>query len=204
MGQEFPTRNFREVAISLPLHTRDTPTLFLVFRTTSRQLRLLEATAPKAVNIHQQQSNQLTRSRNATGSGDADTQKANGEGTSATKAGDKDVGDAGDTVVTIDKPGNSAASEAENNSNTNHDTVENGTDGNNINDTSIVHLKSNNSGSISSDSSSTAQPTSAADRIKAAREAVSVSLQELIASGEKLGLMRKKVDQGRRRVRRQE
>eukprot|EP00903_Cladosiphon_okamuranus_P011173 g10545.t1 len=171
------------------------------------QLRLLEATAPKAGNIYEPRPVRLARSRNAAGIRDADTQRANSEGTSGTKT--KDGGGVGegttavDTVVTADKSDGSAVSKAaENIRNTDHRTVGIGTkNGSSTNDTSVVRLNSNNSGSTSSGSTSATQPTSAADRIKAAREAVSVSLQELIASGEKLGRMREEADQARRRVR---
>ena len=220
-------QGFQEATIACycahALLTRSRQPFLLLLKQCSWQLRLLEATTPTAVNTHRAQPDEPANLPDAAGCGDSQNTNSNWAFAARVEddcggGGGGEATTAGGTVTTIDdKPDNSPVSDAaEDTARNDHDeSGKSGTsDSSGTNDAGTIGLKINSGGGGSSSSSSsssssgtgsnsaTPSPISPATRIKAARKAVGVSLDELVASGEKLERMRKEADQARRRVRR--
>eukprot|EP00752_Nemacystus_decipiens_P003628 g3344.t1 len=182
------------------------------------QLRLLEAISSKAESDHQPEPDKLTKLMGTAGCGDAKKQNTNNKVEDHGGGDGKTAGEA--AAMTIDKPGTSAAPDGDKGTATDKrggvesttnsgsgmvDTsIDSPTNRNNVNavddTTSAISLKNKIDDSGGSGSGITDRFTLAAERIKAARKAVSTSLDELVSSGRRLEGMRKEADQARRRV----
>lgn len=213
-------QGFQEATIACycahALLTRSRQPFLLLLKQCSWQLRLLEATTPTAENTHRAQPDEPANLPDAAGCGDRQNTNSNWAFAARVEddcggGGGGEATTAGGTVMTIDdKPDNSPVSDAgeDTTGNDHDDSGKSGTsDSSGTNDTGTIDLKINSGGGGGSSSgtgsnSATPSPISPATRIKAARKAVGVSLDELVASGEKLERMRKEADQARRRVRR--